>query len=163
VKHFIRLLLITAFLAISGGTSVQAQSSPSCSFHSDGSIVCVVSGGGNGNGGSDGGGGQSNNGNDTPTACTPGQHMAYQIASYDANTGVCKVSPINVDNCTGQILSKVASVLDMPCETQAQQPQHPCTVFSASPGGITCTNTEWNVSARVTFPEIYLEVNCRSI
>src|SRR5512140_1139035 len=89
VKHLILVLLIPAFLVLSESTSVQAQSSPSCSFQPDGSIVCVVSGGGNGNGGSDGGGGQSNNGNDTPTACTPGQHLAYQINSYDPSTGIC--------------------------------------------------------------------------
>src|SRR5512140_3497501 len=159
VKNFILVLLITALLTLPGRTSVEAQSSPSCSFQPDGSIVCVVSGGGNGNGGSDGGGGQSNNGNaGTTNACTPGQHLSYQINSYDPSTGNCSVSPITVDNCTGQILSTVASVLDMPCETQAQPPQHPCTVFSMGSGGVTCTNTEWNVSARVTFPEIYLDV-----
>jgi hypothetical protein len=162
MKRFsLTLALLFTLLILSTGELVHAQSSPSCSVQQDGSIVCVVSGGGNNGGGNDGGGGnggQSNTGNDAPGACTPGQHVTYQINSYDAGTGMCQVSPINVDNCTGQIISTIASVLDMPCETQAQTPQHPCTVFSVGSGGITCTNTEWNVSARVTFPEIYLDV-----
>ena len=50
------------------------------------------------------------------------------------------------------------SLINISCSPQAPPPQHPCTTFSVSSGGITCTNTEWNVSARVTFPEIYLDV-----
>src|SRR5512139_3370870 len=97
-RILIILALLLALLILATGNPVHAQSSPSCSFQPDGSIVCVVSGGGNNGGGNDGGGGnggQSNNGNDAPAACTPGQHVAYQINSYDADTGICTVSPIN--------------------------------------------------------------------
>lgn len=153
------LLSLTFLLAVLGMLpiqTVQAQSSPSCSFQPDGSIVCVVSGGGGGN--DDGGGGNGNNNSEPGSACIPGQHQEYQISTYDASTGMCKVFPVNVDNCTGQVLSSVAALYDMACETQAPPPQHPCTIFSAGSGGITCENTEWDVRARVTFPEIYLDV-----
>ncbi|MBC6934175.1 MAG: hypothetical protein DWB57_18200 [Candidatus Brocadia sp.] len=47
----------------------------------------------------------------------------------------------------------------MPCELpNTTPPQHPCTSFSVTAGGITCTNSGWKISARVTFPEIYLDV-----
>jgi hypothetical protein len=136
-------------------TAVQAQSSPSCSFQPDGSIVCIMSGSapgdeaGNGNGNTASGG-----------ACTPGEHVVYQIASYDPETGRCNAYPASVDNCTGQVVSSVESALFViPCELQSNRPpQHPCTIFSVGSGGITCTNTEWDVRARVTFPEIYLDV-----
>lgn len=152
-------LLLLPYLVMATAKPVHAQSSPGCSFQPDGSIVCVTGGEENGGGGRDEDE-HEGKGPETPPdePCIPGIHQEYQISTYDASTGICKVFPVNVDNCTGQVLSSEALLLDMACEAHAPPPQHPCTTFSAGPGGITCTNTEWNVRARVTFPPIYLDV-----
>jgi hypothetical protein len=65
-----------------------------------------------------------------------------------------------IDNCTGQVIEPNADDIDeIPCSPQqATPPQHPCTTFSVSSGGITCNNAEWNVKARVTFPANFLDV-----
>ena len=136
--------------------SVLAQSAPSCSFQPDGSIICTT-GGGNEGGGEEGGG--NNNNNNGGGACTPGNHLAFQVVEYYSESSSCKVFPIRVDNCTGQVLHIIEQPAVMPCELpNTTPPQHPCTSFSVTAGGITCANSGWNVSARVTFPEIYLDV-----
>jgi hypothetical protein len=135
--------------------SALAQSAPSCSFQPDGSIICTTGGGGGNEGGGNNGGGNNNGGG----ACTPGNHMAFRVLEYDASTSTCKVHPIRVDNCTGEIIGMSEQIASMSCEMpDTSPPQHPCTTFSVSAGGITCTNSGWNISARVTFPEIYLDV-----
>jgi len=147
---FLSLGILLSLLLFQFG-SVQAQSgAPTCSMQPDGSIVCTISGGGEGGGGNGGGDGGT---------CTPGEHLVYQVTSYDAETGTCDAIPIWVDNCTGQpVESGGDAVDDMPCTLQASSPPHPCTVFSVGGGGITCTNTEWQVTARVSFPETFLDV-----
>ena len=128
----------------------QAQSgTTTCSFQPDGSIVCTIGGGGGGEGDGSGEGG----------TCTPGEHLVYQVTAYDPETGTCDAIPIWVDNCTGQAIESGGDAVDdMPCTLEASGPQHPCTIFSVSGGGVTCTNTEWEVSARVSFPEMFLDV-----
>jgi hypothetical protein len=152
----IALLLLLIILS-SRSSSVLAQSAPSCSFQPDGSILCTT-GGGNEGGGEEGGGG--NNNNNGGGACTPGNHMAYRVTAYDEASSTCTAFPIRVDNCTGQILQVWEQPATIPCSLQepTSTPQHPCTTFSVGAGGITCTNSGWNVSARVNFPEIYLDV-----
>jgi hypothetical protein len=136
-------------------SQVLAQSAPSCSFQPDGSIICTTGGGGGNEGGGNNGGGNNNGGG----ACTPGSHLAFKVLEYDASTSTCKVFPIRVDNCTGEIIGISEQIASMSCSLpDTSPPQHPCTTFSVSVGGITCTNSGWNVSARVTFPEIYLDV-----
>ena len=151
---FLPLLLLIAIQPL----SVLAQSAPSCSFQPDGSIVCTVSGGG-------GGGeeeGEEESGSEPPneTVCVPGQHMTYQVFSYDPVSSTCMVSPVMVDNCTGIPLESWSILTEVPCSPQGtgSPPQHPCTDFAIGAGGITCTNGGWNITARVTFPEIYLDV-----
>lgn len=151
MKRAILFLLLLALLSLQP-SSVQAQSAPSCSFQPDGSIICTTGGGNEGGGGNNGGG---NNGG----ACTPGNHLAFKVLDYDASTSTCKVFPIRVDNCTGEIIGIIEQIGNISCEMpDISPPQNPCTNFSVGAGGITCTNTGWKVSARVTFPEIYLDV-----
>lgn len=151
----IGLSLLLLFILISiRSTSVLAQSAPSCSFQPDGSIVCTT-GGGNGGGEEDGG----NEDNDNGGACVPGNHMAFRVLEYDAGTGLCRVYPIRVDNCTGQIVGISEQIATMSCSVpDTSPPRHPCSTLSVSAGGVTCANSGWNVRARVTFPEIYLDV-----
>jgi hypothetical protein len=119
----------------------------------DGSITCTTGGGGGGNGNGSG------NGNNNTNACSPGTHMDWQIVAYDAGSSTCSAFPIRVDNCTGQILQIWEQVDGMACDLQAAAPpQHPCDTFSIGMGGITCTNWGWNLRARVTFPEMVLDV-----
>lgn len=152
MKRAIKTLILITLLWLQS-YSARAQSTPDCDFQPDGSIVCTTGGGGNDNGGSGG----EDTGN--VEACIPGEHMVYQTTTYDAATGTCNAYPATVDNCTGQVISSVPDALFIvPCEPQQTQPQHPCTTFSASAAGITCNNAEWKVSARVLFPEIYLDV-----
>ena len=141
-------ILLTLILFQFSG--VQAQSgTPTCNFQPDGSIVCTIGGGGGGEGGGSGEGG----------TCTPGEHLVYQVTAYDPEAGTCDAIPIWVDNCTGQAVESGGDAVDdMPCTLEAPGPQHPCTTFSVGGGGITCTNTEWEVSARVSFPEMFLDV-----
>ncbi|WKZ40567.1 MAG: hypothetical protein QY328_00765 [Anaerolineales bacterium] len=154
MKNFSLLLLLIVLISLHPST-VLAQSPPSCSFQPDGSIICTT-GGGNDGDDDDGGGGNDNDGG----VCTPGSHMAWRVTAYDEASSTCTAFPIRVDNCTGQILHVWEQPATIPCSLQepTNPPQHPCTTFSVGPGGITCTNSSWNVSARVTFPEIYLDV-----
>jgi hypothetical protein len=151
------VLLLLLIILLSSQSSVLAQSAPSCSFQADGSILCTT-GGGNEGGGEEGGGENHNNGGGN--ACVPGQHMTYQVFSYDPVSMTCAVSPVMVENCTGIPLESWSILMDVPCEPQSSSisHQHPCTTFSVGAGGITCANSGWNVSARVNFPEIYLDV-----
>lgn len=149
-RFFLSTIILIAVLA--GHHPVQAQSTPSCVMNPDGSITCTT-GGGSGGEGSDTG-----NENNT-TACTPGEHLGYEILSYDPSTGICQAMQAWIDNCTGQMTEAATDDVDeIPCSSQAAQPQHPCDTFTIGAGGITCGNTEWNIRARVTFPEIYLDV-----
>ncbi len=152
MKRAILFLLLIVLLSIQP-SSVQAQSAPSCSFQPDGSIICTTGGG------NDGGGGNNGGGNNNGGACTPGNHLAFKVLDYDASTSTCKVFPIHVDNCTGEIIGISEQIGNISCQMpDTSPPQNPCTKFSVGAGGITCENTGWKVSARVTFPEIYLDV-----
>ena len=157
MKRFCLSFLLVLLPLLFQLQSAEAQSTPTCTFQPDGSILCTA-GGSNDGGGEDEGEGQ---GNGEGGACIPGEHMTYQVTSYDAATGMCRAFPALVDNCTGVIIEAGGNMImfvDIPCAPQGATPQHPCDVFSISAGGITCGNTEWNVSARVTFPEIFLDV-----
>lgn len=150
--QFLSLLLI--LISIQPST-VLAQSTPSCSYQPDGSIICTT---GDGDDGGGDGGGEENN--DDGSACTPGDHLAYLVIEYNAEEGTCRATPVWIDNCTGQILETAGDTVDdLPCEiNENNPPEHPCISFSVTAGGITCTNSGWKVTARVTFPEIYLDV-----
>ena len=151
---FLSLLILISVQPL----SVLAQSAPSCSYQPDGSIVCTTGGGNEGGGGEEGGGGNNNN-NNGGGVCTPGNQLAFQVVEHYAENSTCKVFPIRVDNCTGQVLHIIEQPAVMPCEMpNANPPKHPCTSFSVTAGGITCTNSGWKITARVTFPEIYLDV-----
>ena len=153
MKRTILFLLLIALLS-SQPSAILAQSAPACSFQPDGSIICTTGGGGGNDGGGTGGGG-----NDNGSACTPGTHLSFKVLEYDASTSTCTAFPMRVDNCTDEIIDISEQIGNIHCELpNASPPQHPCTTFSVSAGGITCGNTEWKVSARVTFPEIYLDV-----
>jgi hypothetical protein len=149
------LFLLLIILLSVQPSSVMAQSDPSCSYQPDGSIICTTGGGDDGGGDGDGEGN-----NDDGGTCTPGDHLSYLVHEYNAEEGTCRASPVWIDNCTGQILETAGDTVDdLPCEiNENNPPQHPCTSFSVTAGGITCANSGWNVSARVTFPEIYLDV-----
>jgi len=158
MKHTILLFSLLVLISIQSSSGL-AQSAPSCSYQPDGSIVCTVGGGGNGGGDEES---EEGNGNERPTetACVPGQHMTYPVFSYDPAASTCMVSPVMVDNCTGIPLESWSILTEVPCSPQGSgsSPQHPCTDFSLGAGGITCANSGWNISAHVTFPEIYLDV-----
>jgi hypothetical protein len=68
------------------------------------------------------------------------------------------MSPIWVDNCTGQIIETAGDTVDVPCQMNPAQPEQPCDEFTFSGSGITCEAFEWDVRANVRFPEIYLDV-----
>jgi hypothetical protein len=82
------------------------------------------------------------------------------VLAYNAAESTCFMLPVAVDNCTGQALQAAGEAIsDVSCEPpNATPPQHPCDTFTIGAGGITCGNLGWNVSTRVTFPEIYLDV-----
>jgi hypothetical protein len=72
--------------------------------------------------------------------------------------GQCSVWNNMVTDCTGETMFG-SNTGTAPCpEQQAAQPQPPCTTFTVSAGGITCANSDWNLRARVPFPEIFLDV-----
>lgn len=154
MKHRIYFFVV-AVLLLFQPRGVLAQSGPSCSFQPDGTIVCTVSGD-VGDGNDDGNDGGDDNGG----VCVPGEHLAYMVLAYNAAAETCFMLPVSVDNCTGVVLRAAGEAIsDVPCELpNSTPPQHPCTTFSMGAGGVTCTNSEWKVSARVSFPEIFLDV-----
>jgi hypothetical protein len=57
------------------------------------------------------------------------------VVEYYAESSSCKVFPIRVDNCTGQVLHIIEQPAVMPCELpNTTPPQHPCTSFSVTAG-----------------------------
>jgi hypothetical protein len=159
MKRIITLLVFIVMLFIQP-VSALAQTAPTCAFQPDGSIICTTSGGGGGGGNNDSSGGNNNN-IDNTTTCTPGIHMAFRVLAHDASTNTCTVHPIRVDNCTGTIVGGSEQIGSISCHLPngSSPPQHPCTSFSVGSGGVTCENSGWNIRARVTFPEIYLDVS----
>jgi len=152
MKYKFAFLLLVMFL-FSQPYSGLAQSAPSCSYQDDGSIVCTTGGGNNGDGGDE----DSNQ--DTPVACTPGATRIVTLYRPEPSLGEnqCSVWENEVVDCTGEtVFGSNRGTAECPQVTQ--QPQHPCTSFTVSAGGITCANSGWKLSARVTFPEIYLDV-----
>jgi hypothetical protein len=148
------LLILLALLVFLPGFNVRAQGAPSCTFEPDGSITCTTGGGGEGGEG----GGEGEEGGEGGE-CTPGQHLGYEVLSYDAEAGICTALLVWQDNCTGQMLEPAADQEDeIPCAPQTTPPSHPCDSFVVTSGGITCESFEWNVRANVRFPEIYLDV-----
>ena len=148
VSSILALLILVTGLSFQ---SVQADGTPTCYFDPDGSLTCTIGGGG----GDDEGGG----GGDEGGECVPGDHLEYQLISYDAGAGTCRLSPVWVDNCTGQILETAGDAMDdVPCAPESQEPENPCDEFNFTDGGIACENNDWKLSARVAFPEIYLDV-----
>lgn len=148
MKH-IHLFWVLMLLALLQTSPVQAQSTPTCHFEPDGSIVCTLGGGGGGGGGGSGGGG----------TCTPGQHMVYQLTGYNPATQTCSAVPVMVDNCTGQIIEAAGDAVDdIPCTIEQPAEQNPCEILTVGAGGFTCEATRWDLKARVSFPEIFLDV-----
>ena len=68
------------------------------------------------------------------------------------------MSPIWVDNCSGQILETAGDTVDRPCEMETPQVEQPCDEFTVTGGGISCEAFEWDVRATVRFPGIFLDV-----
>ncbi len=131
---------------------VDAQSAPSCHFESDGSIVCTTGGGGDpGNGGDPGDPGQY--------VCTPGAVREETVYRPEPSLGEnqCSVWDYRVDDCSGAVLFGT-SMGTAECPLALSLPDHPCDEFSVTSGGITCGVFDWNLRARVHFPEIYLDL-----
>jgi hypothetical protein len=146
-------LAILFWLVILPASVVHAQGTPLCHYEDNGTLVCTLGGGSGGGGGGGGGNGGSGGG------CTPGEHLAYQITGYHPSTQTCSAMPIIVDNCTGQIIDSGGDpVDDVPCSLEQPEPQNPCEVLTVGVGGITCEATRWNLRARVSFPELPLDV-----
>jgi hypothetical protein len=153
MKRFISVFLFTLLLAGSIHAPAFADD-PSCTFEADGSITCTVGGGGDG--GNVGGG---DDGDDGGEACVPGQHLGYEVLSYDAGAGTCEALLVYQDNCTGQMIEPAADEPDeIPCAPGNPVPPNPCDELSVSGGGITCEAYAWDLKANVRFPEIYLDV-----
>jgi hypothetical protein len=90
-----------------------------------------------------------------PTECVPGTHLGF-IVLEESGPGVCIGVPIYIDNCTGEMLGYAAEQPgEFACNLSSQE--HPCEVFQAGSGGITC-GTAWQVSASVGFPETFLDL-----
>ena len=149
MKH---ILLVFLTLLSLWPLPAHAQSTPACTSQDDGSIVCTMGdGSGGGEGGSDGSGGSNNNTCDPATV-----HYGYQVIAYDASTNTCTVAS-GFFSCDGVMVEGGEITEGLPCSSRTPA-GNPCDTFSVSAGGITCGITEWKVSARVAFPEIYLDV-----
>jgi hypothetical protein len=145
------LFILITILAVFQPTSVLAQSTPSCSFEADGSIVCTVGGGENG-----GGEGDPGTGGGTET-CNPNEvHYGYQLLSHDISNNTCDVIG-GFFTCDGVMVEGGETLEDVPCSSGGPS-ANPCTQLTVTAGGITCNASGWNLSARVTFPEIFLDL-----
>lgn len=125
---------------------------PSCTFQPDGSIECST--GGSGGGGEPGGGAGSGGEGGT---CDPTKaHFGYQLISYDAESGTCTVLS-GYFSCDGVMIEGGEEMEGVPCSA-ASAPPNPCDKLTVGAGGVTCEAFDWDVKARVTFPQIYLDV-----
>jgi hypothetical protein len=156
MKRGCLLFLILALLLIPPH-AVLAGSGSSCSFQSDGSIECVMSG----ETPAEGGGGGGNGGNPAPaepTPCDPGEvKFQYVPISFDPATNTCTVMAAYF-SC-GILVEGGETQDNVPCSSGASPASdNPCTRFTINSGGITCEMSQWNIRARVPFPEIFLDV-----
>ncbi len=143
--------IVLAVLLLAQARTARADS-PSCSFQPDGSIECHTGGsGGDQNGGDNGGEGTGSQ------ACdASGLTHGYGVRSYDPVAGTCEIV-LGFYTCSGELVLGGEQLLTVPC-SPASPPPNPCDTFSVTAGGITCGVFDWDVKARVTFPEIYLDV-----
>ncbi len=156
MKRFLWLFLL---LILIWPSPAHAQGTPTCHFEADGSIVCTTGGGGGGEEGGNGGEGEEGDDENGDDSCTPGRYLRYELLSYDPATGTCQALLVWADNCTDQMIEANADgPEEIPCWSQPETPENPCDTFTVDPGGISCEAFGWRVSARVTFPEIYLDV-----
>lgn len=145
------LFILITILTFFQPDSAQAQSTPSCSFEGDGSIVCTV-------GGDEGEGGEEDSGMGGGTeTCNPNEvHYGYQLLSFDPSNNTCDVMGAFF-TCDGILVEGGEIMEDVPCSSGGPS-ANPCTQLTVTAGGITCNASGWNLSARVTFPEIYLDL-----
>ena len=78
------------------------------------------------------------------------------MISFDPATNTCTILA-GYFSCSGEMVEGGEETEGVPCSPAASS-ESPCDQFSVSAAGITCEVFEWNVHARVTFPEIYLDV-----
>ncbi len=157
----VNALVLGIFFAAVWAMAVLADGQ-NCVFNPDGSITCVISGGG---GNSEEGGGS---GPETPPlppaeSCGPDDYRPTQISFYQTEPGgTCSLLQVIVDLCTEEMLApgSVDDGLECPEQTTSSPPpQHPCTTFVVTGGGITCeAENGWRVEATVPFPQTYLDV-----
>jgi len=148
------LFILLVLLSLQPNT-IHAQSAPGCRFQPDGSIVCTA-GGGSENGSGGGGGGSSGEVGGGETCDPTTVHYGTQILSYDAATNTC-TTVAGFFSCDGVMVEGGEITEGLPCSSGTPA-ENPCDTFSVTTSGITCGITEWKVSARVTFPETYLDV-----
>src|ERR1700690_588614 len=146
------LFVLLAALLFLQSHPVQADSSPSCTFQPDGSIECSTGGGGSTGGGDGGEGGNTGGSTCDPTTV----HYGYQLISFDPATNTCTILA-GYFTCSGEMTEGGEETEGVPC-SPATSSKNPCDKLSVSAAGITCESFEWNVRARVSFPEIYLDV-----
>ncbi len=141
MKRAIPFVLLAALILLQP-RAVRAQSTPGCEFQPDGSIECHT--GGSGGGGQPGGG----------ETCSPDDiKYGYRIIPV-GNT--CEVT-VGYFDCYGQLVGSGEVVARYPC-SPSTPPQNPCDQFSMTGGEVDCAVFDWDVKARVTFPQIYLDV-----
>jgi hypothetical protein len=156
MKQGYLLFLTLALLLIPSG-AVQAQTSSSCSYEPDGSIECVISGEAPIYG-DDGDDNNDDNQPVDPSTCEPGDiQFQYVPIDFDPSTSTCTV--MGAYFSCGILVEGGEIQEDVPCSTATTPTsENPCTTFTVNSGGITCEMAEWNLKARVPFPEIFLDV-----
>jgi len=55
-------------------------------------------------------------------------------------------------------IKKGPEVVCVPYQSGSSSSEHPCETFSMSGGGVVCSNTDWYIDARVSFPDTYLDL-----
>lgn len=167
MKRVVIPLLIALVLVFGFVTQGFAQGqTPDCHYDpATNEIVCEMGGGGGRNGG-----GGNNGGSGGAQTCTPGEIVETQVSLPAAivdgswemgpnEAGTCAVFLVAADSCTGEV-QYISEPLTPPgeCPSASVNPPNPCEILVVTPTGAYCeTRWEWNLVARVRFPNIRLD------
>ena len=137
------LLYALLFMFIAPGAASADDECTTTWVDPPGEAVITCSGGGGG-----GGGGE---------ACTPGT-VNMQWVLVENRGDFCLFNWVIFDQCTGEIFYQDPRLVPGSCPPAVDPPENPCTTFEIGPGGVYCNSSAWRVQARVSFPEVYLDV-----
>jgi len=158
VIRFSTILLLVILFVSPAYAQGDFPESPTPSFSGDGGGTFSIS-----ISGSTGGGGEGST-TTTGTASGGGDgnlHSLFSDAVYLIPPEFYRLTytnPLTNEVYDSMCIRKGPETVCVPYESGSSSSENPCETFSMSGGGVVCTNTDWHINARVSFPDTYLDL-----